>query len=368
MATNLINVKRSAAPGGWTQPTEILVRRPGAKWATVRSGWLRRGNNWVKIYEPTQNAPASLSPGGTPTNSSAVVAWAAVPGANVTYQLVMRPGVGAAVSYYPPAEPWTANLSMPVSGLAKDTTYTFTVKSRRLLSDGSYLESPESTAKLQLWSGHIAGNTKVGSSVVSITPQHADTWDSNRHWGDYAGDVAQGYASSASKNAYGCVRYGTNVYNQLAAALGADVADNLTVTDAKIERIYRKTGGAGTPTIHVYACLIDFNSTARPTNVYSGTTFTAPAEGDSNDNFEFVHTGTSDRLMNWVAHWATLKPGVTPTHTGLLIFNTAGTGNATAGYNGYCIFRGLVFASDWRLTVSASWSFNPVPADPARWL
>lgn len=366
---NDVRVYSTAAPAGWATPDQLVVR-DGGIWKTVVQAHVRDGSAWKKVYEITQDAPATISPGGTPTNSGATVTWSAVPGSNVTYQLVMRPGVAGSVGLYPTADTWTPNLSLPVSGLAQDTTYTFTVKSRRPLNGGTYLESPESTAKLQLWTGHAAGNTQIGTGTSVTTPNHADTWDANARWGDYDGDVVQGYSgnSSPSKNGYGCVRYGASVYAQIVRDFGSAIADNAVVTDAKIVRIYRKTGGAGTPTIHVYPAYIDFSSPTKPDNVYSGTTFQAPVEGDYKDNFEFAHTDVGDRLMNWAQLWARTKPGTVPIHNGLLIFNTGGTGNDTAGYNGFCHFRGIVGTNDWDLKVWLSWNFDPKPADPARWL
>lgn len=374
MAVNEINLKRATAPGGWVKPTEILVQRTSAQWATVRSAWVKRAaapGGWVKVYEVDQSAPTTVSPGGTPTFSSAVVSWNSAPQAT-EYQVVQRPDLtgaaGSSVAY-----PWTANLSYTISALNQDTTYTFTVKARRPLHDGSYQESLESTSMIRLNTGHPAGpihnpewpNPKTG---VLVSAAKSDTWTDDAKWAARSeGEVAQGYANYPSRDAYGCVRYHT-IYNQLVTQFGKGAADAMTVLDVKIDLIKRKeTGsGAGTPTITVYPALIDFASTRRPDNVYSPTTFNAPIVGGTRQNFNFADPV---RLINWVQEWVGIKSGLGDLHNGLLIHGTSGGGNPTAGYNGFCVFRGAnINPSDWRLILSVNWTYGQTTTQNPAWI
>ena len=364
--------------GTWVQPVEILAwpKTNGTKLLSVRQGWVRDHGVWHKVFEILQDPPATMTTGPI-SNTQATVTWSVVPGTGIQYQAVMRPG--AALTSAADVSAWSAGITATFT-LRKDTVHTFTAKSRRPLKDGNWLESPESTAKLKADSGHAASiNQSSGYPTpltnIPVTAVKSDTWDNDKKWANgWNGDVVQGYASQAPKNGYGVIRYGkgsaypsSGVWNQLADRYTPDIADNIEITDAKIEHVYRKQGGAGTPLINVYACDINFASNARPDNATSGTTFRAPAEGDSQDDFEFVHDASGDRLLNWVNAWANKSN----THNALLIFNNPSpdTCNPTAGYNGYAILRGAnVAPADWRLRLSVRWSFNPVTAKPATWI
>jgi hypothetical protein len=381
---NNVKIRQS---GSLVQPAEILVRNPSTHtWQNAIQILVYQTaapKGWKLVYQLILDPPATLTP-GTATNSSATLSWTQVPSAT-EYQVVVRKSGTSTPTYYPSATTGFNQLSYTVPSLSQKSTYTFTVVARRKLADGGYLASPESTSKLTLWTGNtpsplIQNPSYPATDTALISAIRADTWTANNEWtsnvlgGNFApGDVVQGYEAVSAKNAYGCVRYGkgtgynsSGVYNQLLEKYGATVFNMLQIMDAKIDYAYRKTGGAGTPVINVYPCDINFNSAKRPVNAHSGTTFRAPVEGDHLDDFEFVHDASGDRLLNWVNAWANNSDD----HNGILIFNNPSpdTGNATAGYNGYCIFRGLINDPDWRLRLSVKWHQSAVAADPARWI
>jgi hypothetical protein len=147
------------------------------------------------------------------------------------------------------------------------------------------------------------------------------------------------------------------------------IVDHITLSDAIITRVYRSsTVGTGNPRVEAHAWKSDFRSGARPRDTdFPGSqgNFAAPDAGDAKENFRMLNPDdtSENKLLTWARTWVK----ATRSYDGLLIFRTDGGGNATAGYNGLCTFRGNTYTTDWQLTLTVSWNFNFPEAQAATW-
>jgi len=335
------------------------------------------------VYNHYQEPPTALR-GVTATHTTCTVAWTA-PLLATDYQVTRRarvPGTTAFVDTQ--VLDWTPQTSQTVSGLVENMEYTFTVQARRFGSDGSQYKSTLSNP-ITLHTGYAAvliknpglDTTIAGADLVYINAARTDTWTSSYNWGagSKGPDVVQGYVSSAyrARNGYGTIAYTTartqldTEVKRIAPTSPSPVDLNkVTVVEARIDSIYRRSGGSGTPAIRVYPWKALYSpTTTRPVpagGTTTGTTFTAPAEGKTRDELDFA------LLLTWAKEWVKAAPA----HTGMLIYNAAAaTGNATAGFNGYAILRAARASlatnpvADWRLKLWVTWNYTLPAKDPA---
>jgi Fibronectin type III domain len=364
---------------GQIKPVTRIYQRKGGAWKEVLLVELMQSvpgqtQPVPKIIHNTYQYPPRNLRGVSATHTSAEIAWDAPlqvePGTE--YQVTYKPRTPGTTTWGTAVElPWTLNLSQPITALLQSKEYQFTVKARRMGADGLWINSVGTSNAIILATNAAAITmTNPGgatANLVYIVASRGDTWTPDFYWGAKSGgpDVIQGYASSSSKNGYGVVAY-ANARTQLSTGVAAlnpagkpnvDL-NQVTITDAKIDQIYRKSGGSGTPRIEVHPCKINFASNTRPA-AYGGieSTFTAPAEGAWKDEVQFaaISGGSADPLLDWAKQWTK----ATPPYNGLLIFRTGGDGNATAGYNGYAIFRAAnTTATEWRLKLWVKWSYT----------
>jgi hypothetical protein len=351
-------------------------------------------NPKLVAYHDRYQQPVTDLRGVEATHGSAKIAWTAPEGAT-DYQVLMRSKKLPATTFGPeevrpsPTE-WIKDNSYPVNGLQPNYEYTFRVRAKRDAIDGSPISNSNSNV-ITLATGHPAETrqnpsygTSGASDLIYINAAKTDTWTLDYRWGSGSRgpDVIQGYASDSSRNGYGGIYYGT-ARAQLRTALAnastsggllpAEVdilLDQVQLTDAKIDLIVRRGYGAGTPTIHIYPSRLNFSSTARPAaagGTAAGTTFTAPPVTSGHNTKDDLVLASS-KLLTWVREW--VEPA--PSHNGMLIYNTAASGNNTTGHNGYCVFRSAqassttATASEWRLKLWAKWNYSFSDAPP-RW-
>lgn len=294
------------------------------------------------------------------------------------YQVTYKPRVpGETVYQRAKVLSWTPLLSAPITGLAPDMEYTFTVMARRPAPDGTQITSLTSSAPITLATNHPAllkqNPAWPGDSIIYLPASASDTWTKDWFWGSKSGgpDVIQGYLRTRTLNGSGVVWYkqvrsrANTEIDKIDIAAG-DIPVDMTkvvLDDAKIDRIYRRFGGAGRPVIHLFPCKINFSSNDRPVpygGTTTGTTFTAPAEGGAIDELD------PGKLLTWAREWMSTSPD----HNGMLIYAAGDDGNATAGYNGYSIFRAAKASAatsdptDWRLKLWVKWSYT-LPDVPA---
>jgi hypothetical protein len=369
--------------GNWVQTDDLYFRQGtgiAATWREVVALYTYAQNPpdsglfaWLPVFDNFQEPPRKVH-GTSPGHSSGRLVWEAPPRA-VDYRVVMRaastPTQPARTTYFPADEndPWLTATYWDLSGLEQDRSYDLTVIARRQSpSDGTYLKSSES-AKATLSTGHqptVVQNPEYpGTQIVYIAAAKSDTWSKDNSWGQTTGDVVQGYASTAARNGYGAVSY-ASTYSQLAKLPGGNpTADHIEVMDAWVDRIYRKSGGSGTPTVEAYAWRGPFSGNPGLTDIASSKgTFTAPAEGAYKDDFIIVGpvppvtvpaTPRENKLLTWAKEWAKRAPA----HIGMLIYRTGGSGNTTAGYNGYAVMRAAnTTVREWRLKLAVRWQYN----------
>jgi hypothetical protein len=305
---------------------------------------------WKEVFNKYQAPPTNVR-GVTPTVNGGTLTWNAAPSAT-HYQVRLRTGVWSPTGTYTvvttPTGDWTPNLSLVITGREADHEYHYTVVARRATPGAAMVDSIES-ARATLNTGHDA-TPRVGTNeVVTVQPSKTDSWSSDSLWGQTTGNVQQGYATNSARNSHGAVAYST-AYTQLASKLNTTyvdpvdgktkpvpVVDHITLSNAVITRVYRSST-TGT----------DFPG--------SQGNFTAPDTGEAKENFKFLNPDdtSENKLLTWARTWVK----ATRSYDGILIFRTDGGGNATAGYNGLCTFRGNTYSTDWQLTLTVSWNFN----------
>jgi len=383
--------------GRFRDVTEIAVLYQG-RWRTVLIAQVLHpppaGSTkpvWKVAYDRYQPPPTNLR-GGVATHSSAEITWEESPKAT-EYQVIVQSRAPGAPTFSPmDPPPPTTEFRQTINGLSSNMEYSFTVVAKRPVVGGKPVVSPPSNAII-LDTGYTSltlknpsydlGTGIAGADLVYINAARTDTWNSDYHWGDKTGgpDVRQGFSSSAyrSRNAHGVVDYTTARAQLDAEVKRVDPAplrpvnlDEVTVVEAKIDSIYRKSGGSGTPTIHIYPWKALY-STARPLpagGTTTGTTFAAPGVGKFKDELDL------GKLLGWAQEWIKNPSAVLvadrPKHNAMLIFNSATTtGNTTAGYNGYAILRAARASSaasseaEWRLKLWVRWNYTLPAKDPA---
>jgi hypothetical protein len=342
----------------------------------------------LKVAHDRYQRPPTNLRGVKQDHASCTIAWD--PPAQAThYRVMVKPKKAGAdafgTTFYKPNEnEWTAQNFWDVTGLDPGTEYTFTVQAKRTAVDNTEIISQTPSNAITLYTGHPplpkknpSYGTTGKSDLYLIDAAQTDTWTSSYHWGakSHGPDVIQGYYRTSGLNGRGVVSYST-ARRQLSDRLDAlnpdltpaeltTLLSKVVVTDAKIDQIVRKGGGAATVTVHVYPCKINFSSTAGPGIVggaAAGTTFTAPAIGKAKDEVDI------SKLETWATEW--LKPA--PAHTGMLIYNGTASGNNTTGHNGYCVLRsarasaGTSPDADWQLKLWVRWNYS-FPETPAVW-
>jgi len=352
-------------------------------------------------YHDRFQRPATGLRGVEATHGSAKIAWTAPPQAT-DYQVLMKPKKVGATTFEPTItkpnlDQWTQENFMDISGLKPDYEYTFTVRAKRTAIDGTPIVSPTDSNAITLATGHAVDTRKNPSynadpvnypagkpDLVYINAARTDSWTLDYRWGasSRGPDVLQGYGSDSSLNHYSGIYYGT-ARSQLNTALTnsttsvglpasglAVLLGKVQVVDARIDLIVRRSGGSANPVVHIYPSKLNFSSTARPTaygGTAAGTTFTAPgvtAGHNTKDDFALP----SSRLITWAREWIESAPS----HNGMLIYNTAASGNNTVGHNGYCVFRAArasstsATAAEWRLKLWVKWN-HTFPELPPVW-
>jgi len=353
--------------GGTTKPVTRAYQRVGSAPKEILLGQIVTLDLATSTLTPVTFYDRYLTPptglrGVSATNSSGQLAWNATPLATGYQVLQRRSATDTAPVILPAPTTWTSQLSLNVVGLAERSSYTFTVRARRFAADGTELISPESNA-VTLNTGYSSVlKQSPGAVLLYITPYRSDTWTQDYGWGGSSGgpDVLQGYLSAKSRNAKGCVAY-TDAFTKWRSgiwAIDSSVDLNAVVfNDARIEKVHRRSGGgSGTPAVDVYAAWVTFSG--EPARLGGASGFQAPPPNA--DKTDLNPAG----LLSWVQHWCTAS--IPNTHNGLMLNRNDGGGNATVGYNGYCIFQNATGGDIWRLKVWCSWSYS-IPGQAPSW-
>ena len=357
--------------GGTTKPVMRAYRRQGSVPKEIlRALYVGRDlptNTLVPVifYDRYMDPPTGLR-GVSATHNSGVLAWNAAPQAE-GYQVIMRTGGGAFVgpsteTILPSPTTWTSELSLNVVGLAQNTTYRFTVRAHRTTVEGLELTSPESS-EITLYTGYPAvTNTNPyypGAWLNYIYPSRTDSWTPDYGWGGNSGgpDVIQGHPTTSNGTLHrGAVAYNT-ARQQLDAILGpyglTAISSGVNIVDARIEKVHRRSQGGGTPNLYFYSARLDFSG--QPVAASAVGTVAAPAT--NSDKYDLNPAG----LVGWVRTWSQWNL-YTP-QNGMMIFRNDGGGNATNGYDGYCVLQNAV-GDVWRLKVWLQWAITTPGASP----
>jgi hypothetical protein len=365
--------------GTWTETpdpaaTSVLYAWYLSQWRPVKSVWLHRYSAtlakslWEEVMVRIQEAPRNVRGTGTPTLSSGTLAWAPPPTATgpVEYQVLQRrEGSETVERRWPTDTTWTPSTTQAITGLTTDTRYFFTVVARQVATP--QLVSPESAPAVTLLTGHAAVN-RQGARTIDISPTGSGTWSSDSKWNEAENNVIQGFATQGVRNGRGCVQYKTT-YAQAIKLIDSNHVDHADVTSARVVSVYRRADGGSAPSVHVYACDVNFASTARPDAVGEQfATFTAPSPTSFKKDFVITDKNQSgggddvDRLQNWAQAWI----NQTKTHNGIMIFRADGTGNDDVGHNGYCTFKGSG-PDDWHLELRLAWDYDNPTAKASAW-
>lgn len=319
--------------------------------------------------------------GVSATYNSGQLAWDASPLAS-GYQVLRRPyatsGGGVDLSSTPTIFPspttWTSELSLNNVGLAQNTRYTYTVRARRILSDGSELVSPESSP-ITLYTGYppvTKHNPEwPGQRLVYINPTGSASWTNAYGWGANSGspDVVQGYLQYSNRNAKGCVIYSNAFVNMRDSVQAADPNylyyagwESIVFNSAVIERVHRGNGPTqNTPEVRIRATNTQLNG-AEPPLIGDYDTFQAPLPQADKYDIGLPH------LLGWVSYWCLHPiPGSPGFTNGMVVFRTDGQGNATAGYNGFTTLREAGYLGNcWRIKLYISWTYT-IPGQSPAW-
>ena len=288
----------------------------------------------VSAVTVTMVTPAQPT-GGTITNTTAALSWAAVPLA-ATYS-VFRDGmlVGS------PVAPSFADV-----GLAPGSTHSWTVRA----NGTSGCVSALSPARVGRTGTDATRDT--GSATISVRPDKTNSYRPDTGWGYIGEHVGQGYYSDSARNYTGTIDFGglAALRAKVEAALGANGAtrfDNMTVAAARVY-LFKRTGVGSSGSVTVSF----FNS---PATAGAGG---APARNGTGVSAASAASGAGSYLSIGVAHWAALKDG---SARSIVLYNVT-----TANYSQ---FDGKsVAANRCDLQLDCSWDYALTVATPPAWI